>query len=132
MPPPSSARKTPIVPKGAEKDADVAPSSAGKTPIVPKGAGKDADGSRQTRARLLWVETILEKRGVAIAASAIVFPLRAATRLSHFEGFARRDGGWTAQSSSLWTSSRANFLIQGRGGRSRGLPAVPAIETPRF
>jgi hypothetical protein len=31
------------------------------------------------------VETILEKRGVAIAASAIVFPLRAAARLSHSE-----------------------------------------------
>jgi hypothetical protein len=78
------------------------------------------------------VETILEKRGVAIAASAIVFPLRAAARLSHFERFARPDGGWNAQSSSLWTSSRAKFLIQGGGGRSRGLPAVPAIESPRF
>jgi hypothetical protein len=37
----------------------------------------------------LKVETILEKRGVAIAASAIVFPLRAAAGVSHFARFAR-------------------------------------------
>jgi hypothetical protein len=78
------------------------------------------------------VETISRKRGVAIAANAIVSSLRAAARLNHFERFVRRDGGWSAQSSSLWTSSRANFLIQGRASRSRGLPAVPAIESPRF
>jgi hypothetical protein len=36
------------------------------------------------------VETIFKKRGVAIAACAIVFTLRAAARLSHFERFARR------------------------------------------
>jgi hypothetical protein len=39
---------------------------------------------------------------------------------------------WSAQSSSLWASIRANFLIQGRASRSSGFPAVPAIESPRF
>jgi hypothetical protein len=77
-------------------------------------------------------ETISKKRDVEIAASAIVFPLRAAGRLSHFERFARRDGGWSAQSSSLWASIRANFLIQERATRSHAFPAVPAIESPRF
>jgi transposase len=43
---------------------------------------------------VLKLETISRKRGVAIAASAIVLPLRAAARLNHnhFERFARRDG----------------------------------------
>jgi hypothetical protein len=50
------------------------------------------------------METIPEKCGVSIAASAIVVPLHAAESSSHFGHFARRDGGWSAQSSSLWAS----------------------------
>jgi hypothetical protein len=54
------------------------------------------------------VETIPEKRGVSIAASAIVVPLCAAERSSPFGHLARRDGGWSAQSPSLWASIRVS------------------------
>ena len=56
-------------------------------------------------------------------------------RRSEAESFrAFRAARWRmeAQSSSLWTSIRANFLIRGREIRSRAFPAVPAIESPRF
>jgi hypothetical protein len=59
------------------------------------------------------------------AEPAIVFPLRAAARSSHFERFARRNGGWSAQSSSLWASIRANFLIREHAMRSRAFPRSP-------
>jgi hypothetical protein len=47
------------------------------------------------------METILVKRVISIAASAAVTSLRATEGSSHFKRFARRDGGWGAQSPSL-------------------------------
>ncbi len=38
----------------------------------------------------------------------------------HFERFTRRDGGWSAQSSSLWAPIRADFLIQEHAMRKDG------------
>jgi hypothetical protein len=60
------------------------------------------------------METIPEKRGVSIAARAIVVPLRAAESSSPFGHLARRDGGWSAQSPRLWASIRAKFLLPAR------------------
>jgi hypothetical protein len=77
------------------------------------------------------METLLKKRGLAIASSAILFPLRAAAGSSHFERFARRDSGWSAQSSSLSASSRANFLIQERG-TDLALSRAPRDRKPAF
>jgi hypothetical protein len=65
---------------------------------------------------LVSLETIFRKRGVAIAASAIVFPLRAAASSSHFERFARRDG---------------EFPDPEACDQTPRFPAVPAIEGPR-
>jgi hypothetical protein len=71
---------------------------------------------------VMEVETILVKRGISIAASAIGTSLRAAGGSSHFKRFARRDGGWGAQSPSLWAPIRANFLIQAPTTRARAFP----------
>ena len=76
------------------------------------------------------VETILGKRGISIAASAIVFPLRAAARSSHFEHFARRDGGWSAQSSCLWASNGKD--LRGCAALASVLVAVVEIRHVRM
>jgi hypothetical protein len=102
-------------------------------PCVTRKRGDCHARSRPSAERAAYsLETILGKRGISIAARAIDFSLRAAARSSHFERFARCDGGWSAQSSRLWASIRANFLIQPRSPRIPRSPAVPAIESSRY
>jgi hypothetical protein len=60
------------------------------------------------------------------------FPPSRRREAESFRAFRAARWRMEAQSSSLWTSIRANFLIRGREIRSRAFPAVPAIESPRF
>jgi hypothetical protein len=82
------------------------------------------------------VETIPEKRGASIAGGAAVLPLRAAVSSSHFGHFARHDGGWNAQVSSLWASIRSKFLLPARIAQSALSGALedrkPALLKARF
>jgi hypothetical protein len=74
------------------------------------------------------VAPLSEECGISITASAIAFSLRAAARSSHFERFARRDGGWSAQDSSPWVVHLDKFPDPATDARSLALPAASKIE----
>ncbi len=61
---------------------------------VPKQDGLYVLGCFEKRDRLI---AVCQRHGLPLKP-----PLCAAARLSHFERFARRDGAWSAQGSSLW------------------------------